>query len=177
MNDMRFIFILFLIALSACGYSKAISNKKNYLDLNSINFEGKSYILGNEYSGFNFSSKGIEKNEIGNCTTFSDIDNGISYTFNKQKLVEILIKNENKSIYTSKKIRNGMNVKEIYKSYEGYEIKKMKSEGVGDSQDDFTYTVTDNLQKNNILIFDVVHGEIQGMHAGKRGFDLSDCEE
>ncbi|USE83144.1 hypothetical protein [Acinetobacter tibetensis] len=146
------------------------------MDFNSINFEGKSYILGNEYSDLNFSSKGVEKNEIGSCTAFLDFDNGISYTFNKQKLVEILIKNENKSIYTSKKIRNGMNTKDIYKSYEGYKIKKMKSEGAGDSQDDYTYIVTDNFQKNNILFFDVVHGEIQGMHAGKRGFDLSDCE-
>ncbi|MCJ8161489.1 hypothetical protein [Acinetobacter zhairhuonensis] len=174
---MKFILVLLLINLSACSYSKAIFNKNNYLDFNSISFEGKSYLLGNKYLDVNFSLKGIAKDEIGSCTTFSDIDNGVSYTFNKQKLVEILIKNENKSIYTSKKIRNGMNVKEIYKSYEGYEIKKMKSEGAGDSQDDFTYTVTDNLQKNNILIFDVVHGEIQGMHAGKRGFDLSDCEE
>ena len=174
---MKFILILFLINLSACSYSKVVFDKNNYLDFNSINFEGKSYLLGNKYLDVNFSLKGIAKDEIGSCTTFSDIDNGISYTFNKKKLVEVLIKNENKSIYTSKKIRNGMNVKEIYKSYEGYEIKKMKSEGVGDSQDDFTYTVTDNLQKNNILIFDVVHGEIQGMHAGKRGFDLSDCEE
>ena len=69
-----------------------------------------------------------------------------------------------------------MNKEEIYKSYQGYEIKKMKSEGAGDSQDDYTYTVTDNFQKNNILSFDVVHGEIQGMHARKKGFDLSDCE-
>lgn len=67
-----------------------------------------------------------------------------------------------------KKIRNGMNKEEIYKSYQGYEIKKMKSEGAGDSQDDYTYTVTDNFQKNNILFFDVVYGEIQGMHAGKK---------
>lgn len=28
MNDMGFIFILFSIALSACGYSKVISDKK-----------------------------------------------------------------------------------------------------------------------------------------------------
>jgi hypothetical protein len=146
------------------------------LDFNSINFEGKSYILGNEYSDLNFSSKGIEKIGIGSCTAFLDFDNGISYNFNKQELVEILIKNENKSIYTSKKIRNGMNMEEIYESYEGYKIKKMKSQGAGDSQDDYTYTVTDNFQKNNILFFDVVHGEIQGMHAGKRGFDSSDCE-
>lgn len=173
---MRFIFILFSIALSACGYSKAISDKKNYLDFNSINFEGNSYILGNEYSELNFSSKGIEKSEMGSCTFFLDFDNGISYTFNRHKLIEILIKNENKSIYASKKIRNGINKEEIYKSYQGYEIKKMKSEGAGDSQDDYTYTVTDNFQKNNILSFDVVHGEIQGMHARKKGFDLSDCE-
>jgi len=84
------------------------------LDFNSINFEGKSYILGNQYSDLNFSSKGIEKSEMGSCTAFLDFDNGISYAFNKQKLVEILIKNENKSIHTSKKIRNGMNKEEIY---------------------------------------------------------------
>lgn len=39
---------------------------------------------------------------MGSCTAFLDFDNGISYTFNRQKLVEILIKNENKSIYASK---------------------------------------------------------------------------
>jgi hypothetical protein len=176
MNNMRFILVLFLITLSACGYSEAIFDKRNYLDFNSINFEGKSYILGNKYSDVNFSSKNIVKDKIGSCTTFSDLDNGISYILKGQDLVEIFIENENKSIHTLQKIRNGMSVEEIYKSYVGYKIKKIKSEGAGDYQDDYAYTVTDNLQKNNILFFDVVHGEIQGMHAGKKGFDLSDCE-
>lgn len=156
--------------------------KQNYLDFNSINLKDKSYIVGNKYSDVDFSSKGIAKDQIGNCTTFSDFNNNILYTFNNKKLVEVLVGSENKIIYTSKNIRNGMGVENIYKNYKDYKdykdykIKKIKSEGAGDSQDDYTYIVTDNLQKNNILIFDVVHGEIQGIHLGKKGFDLSDCE-
>ncbi|MDA3559072.1 hypothetical protein MKL42_16435 [Acinetobacter sp. AOR15_HL] len=150
--------------------------KQNYLDFNSVNLKDKSYIIGNKYSDINFSSKGIAKDQIGNCTTFSDFNNNISYTLNNQKLVEVLVGSENKSIYTSKNIRNGMVVENIYKNYKDYKIKKIKSEGAGDSQDDYTFIVTDNLQKNNSLIFDVVHGEIQGIHLGKKGFDLSDCE-
>lgn len=173
---MRFIFAFFIIFLSACSHSNTIADKKSYLDFNSVNLKDKSYIIGNKYSDFNFSSKGIAKDQIGSCTTFSDFNNSISYTLNNQKLVEVLIGNENKSIYTSKNIRNGMGVENIYKNYKGYNIKKMKSDGAGDSQDDYTYIVTDNLQKNNSLIFDVVHGKIQGIHLGKKGFDLSDCE-
>ncbi|SEO60504.1 hypothetical protein SAMN04487817_107163 [Acinetobacter sp. yr461] len=150
--------------------------RENYLDFNSINLKDRSYIIGNKYSDVNFSLKDIAKDQIGNCTTFSDFNNSISYTLNNQKLVEVLVGSENKSIYTSKNIRNGMGVENIYKNYKVYNIKKMKSDGAGDSQDDYTYIVTDNLQKNNSLIFDVVHGKIQGIHLGKKGFDLSDCE-
>ena len=70
-----------------------------------------------------------------------------------------------------------MSIKNIAQNYKGFKIEKVNSKGAGDSQQGFTYNVFDKDQKNNILIFDVVHGEIQGMHAGKRGFDLSDCEE
>lgn len=173
---MRIIFSIIFGCMSMYSHCAESLVKQNYLDFNSINLKDKSYIVGNKYSDVDFSSKGIAKDQIGNCTTFSDFNNNISYTLNNQKLVEVLVGSENKSIYTSKNIRNGMVVENIYKNYKDYKIKKIKSEGAGDSQDDYTFIVTDNLQKNNSLIFDVVHGEIQGVHLGKKGFDLSDCE-
>lgn len=173
---MRIIFSIIFACMSMYSHCAESLFRENYLDFNSVNLKDKSYIIGNKYSDFDFSSKGIAKDKIGNCTTFSDFNNSISYTLNNQKLVEVLVGNENKSIYTSKNIRNGMGVENIYKNYNGYNIKKMKSDGAGDSQDDYTYIVADNLQKNNSLIFDVVHGKIQGIHLGKKGFDLSDCE-
>lgn len=173
---MKLTFIFIFGCISMHSYCAVNLDRKNYLDFNSINLKDKSYIIDNKYSDINFSSKGIAKDQMGSCTTFSDFNNSISYTLNNQKLVEVLIGSENKSIYTSKNIRNGMGVENIYKNYKGYNIKKMKSDGAGDSQDDYTYIVTDNLQKNNSLIFDIVHGKIQGIHLGKKGFDLSDCE-
>ena len=75
---------------------------KSYLDFNSVNLKDKSYIIGNKYSDVNFSSKGIAKDQIGSCTTFSDFNNSISYTLNNQKLVEVLIEMKIK-VYTRQK--------------------------------------------------------------------------
>lgn len=84
------------------------------------------------------------------------------------KLVSILIKYENKSIYTTKNVGNGMSIKNIAQNYKGFKIEKVNSKGAGDSQQGFTYNVFDKDQKNNILIFDVVNDEIQGIYLEKK---------
>ncbi|CAB1220106.1 hypothetical protein [Acinetobacter bouvetii] len=53
----------------------------------------------------------------------------------------------------------------------------MISEGASDSPQDLTYTAIDKNQKNNVLLFDVIHGEIQAIHLERKGFDMSDCDE
>lgn len=115
---------------------------------------------------------------IWGCTTIFNPDSTISYTFHSKKLVKILIKYENKSVHTSKGVSNGMTVENINRNYKaGYKVIKIKSEGAGDSQQDFNYQVFDSGQKNNILVFDVVNREIQGIHLQEKDFSMLDCEE
>lgn len=35
----------------------------------------------------------------------------------------------------------------------------------------------DKTQKNNVLLFGVMHGEIQAIHLERKGFNISDCDE
>ena len=63
---------------------------------------------------------------------------------------------------------NGMSIKNIAQNYKGFKIEKVNSKGAGDSQQGFTYNVFDKDQKNNILIFDVVNDEIQGIYLEKK---------
>lgn len=48
---------------------------------------------------------------------------------------------------------------------------------VSDSPQDLTYTAIDKNQKNNVLLFDVVNGEIQVIHLEQKGFNISDWDE
>ena len=96
-------------------------------------------------------------------------DDAISYVLYDNNLVSILIKYENKSIYIyDKNMGNGMSIKNIAQNYKGFKIEKVNTKGVGDSQQDFTYNVFDRDQENNILIFDVVNDEIQGIYLEKK---------
>lgn len=49
----------------------------------------------------------------------------------------------------------------------------MVSEGASDS----AYTAIDKNQKNNVLLFDVIHGEIQVINLERKAFNISDCDE
>ena len=63
---------------------------------------------------------------------------------------------------------NGMSIKNIAQNYKGFKIEKVNTKGAGDYQQDFTYNVFDRDQENNILIFDVVNDEIQGIYLEKK---------
>lgn len=170
--------LLLCLILVACSYVDEIEGKKNVVDFNSLYYSGKVYSIGDKYSEINFSSKDNLMNDMGSCTTIFNPDSAISYTFHSKKLVKILIKYGNKSVHTSKGISNGMTVENINSNYKaGYKVIKIKSEGAGDSQQDFNYQVFDSGQKNNILVFDVVNREIQGIHLQEKDFSMSDCEE
>ncbi|NNP77009.1 hypothetical protein A7P54_11340 [Acinetobacter sp. Ac_3412] len=176
---MNKIFLLSLcLILVACSYVGEIKSKKNVIDFDSLYYNGKVYSIGDKYSEINFSSKDNLMNYMGSCTTIFNPDLAISYTFHSKKLVEILIKYGNKSVHTSKGISNGMTAENINNNYKaGYKVIKIKSEGAGDYQQDFNYQVFDSGQKNNILFFDVVNREIQGIHLQEKDFSISDCEE
>ncbi|OEY96857.1 hypothetical protein BJD20_01610 [Acinetobacter proteolyticus] len=162
----------------ACNHANEIESKKNVIDFNSLYYNGKIYSIGDKYSEINFSSKDNLMNDMGSCTTIFNPDSAISYTFHSKELVEILIKYENISVHTSKGVSNGMTAENINNNYKaGYKVIKIKSEGAGDSQQDFNYQVFDGGQKNNILVFDVVNSEIQGIHLQTKYFSMSDCEE
>lgn len=174
----RFFLLSLCLMLGACNHANEIESKKNVIDFNSLYYNGKVYSIGDKYSRINFSSKDNLMSEMGSCTTIFNPDSAISYTFYSKKLVEILIKYENKSVYASKGISNGMTVEDINNNYKaGYKTIKIKSEGAGDSQQDFNYQVFDDDQKNNILVFDVVNNEIQGIHLQEKDFSMSDCED
>lgn len=176
---MRFIYIILFIFLSACSYLQNEDSKhaKEYLDFNSLNFQGKSYSIDSEYSDSDFSSKGVLKSNLGSCTNIFNPENAVSYIIQNKKLVGIVVKYENKNVYTSKNISNGMAAENISKNYKGFKIEKNISEGTGDSQEDYVYKIFDNDQQDNILIFDVINDEIQGIHLKKREFEISDCED
>lgn len=174
---MRFVCIVLLVFLSSCSHVNNSQDVKNFLNFNSLNFQGKAYSIGSAYSETDFSSNKFLKNTLGSCLTFFNPDDAISYVFHDEKLVSILVKYDNKSIYTTKNISNGMKVDNIVNNYKDFEMEKVNSEGSGDSQQDFMYTIFDKDQKNNILIFDVINGEIQGIHLERKGFNMSDCDE
>lgn len=46
-----------------------------------------------------------------------------------------------------------------------------------DSAQYLTYTAIDKNQKNNVLLFDVINGEIQVIHLERKGFNVSDWDE
>ncbi|CAM4187167.1 hypothetical protein F901_00952 [Acinetobacter dispersus] len=176
---MNKIFLLSLcLMLGACNHANEIEINKNFIDFNSLHYNGNVYSIGDKYSEINSSSKDNLMSDMGSCTIIFNPDAAISYTFHSKKLVGILIKYENKSVHTSNGISNGMTAENINNNYKaGYKIIKIKSEGAGDSQQDFNYRVFDSGQKNNILVFDVVNREIQGIHLQKKDFSISDCEE
>lgn len=174
----RFLLLSLCSILMACNHANEIESKKNVIDFNSLYYNGKIYSIGDKYSEINFSSKDNLMNDVGSCTTIFNPDSAISYTFHSKELVEILIKYENISVHTSKGVSNGMTAENINNNYKaGYKVIKIKSEGAGDSQQDFNYQVFDGGQKNNILVFDVVNSEIQGIHLQTKDFSMSDCEE
>lgn len=178
MINLKFFYTVILVLLSACNHANEIESRKNVIDFNSLYHNEKVYSIGDKYSEINFSSKDNLMNDMGSCTTIFNPDLAISYTFHSKKLVEILIKYENKSVHTSKGISNGMTAENINNNYKaGYKVIKIKSEGAGDSQQDFNYQIFDSGQKNNILVFDVVNREIQGIHLQEKDFSISDCEE
>lgn len=178
MINLKLFYTVILVLLSACNHANEIGSKKNVIDFNSLYYNGKVYSIGDKYSEINFSSKDNLMSEMGSCTTIFNPDLAISYTFHSKKLVEMLIKYENKSVYTSKGISNGMTAENINNNYKpGYKVIKIKSEGAGDSQQDFNYQVFDSEQKNNILAFDIVNSEIQGIHLQEKDFSISDCED
>ncbi|GAA5630670.1 hypothetical protein Acal02_01278 [Acinetobacter calcoaceticus] len=178
MINLKLFYTVILVLLSACNHANEIESKKNVIDFNSLYYNGKVYSIGDKYSEINFSSKDNLMSEMGSCTTIFNPDLAISYTFHSKKLVEMLIKYENKSVYTSKGISNGMTAENINNNYKaGYKVIKIKSEGAGDSQQDFNYQVFDSEQKNNILAFDIVNSEIQGIHLQEKDFSISDCED
>lgn len=53
----------------------------------------------------------------------------------------------------------------------------MVSEGASDSSQDLAYTSIDKNQKNNVLLFDVINGEIQVINLERKVFNISDCDE
>jgi hypothetical protein len=178
MIDLNFFYTVILVLLSACNHANEIESKKNIIDFNSLYYNGEVYFIGDKYSEINFSSKNNLMNDMGSCTTIFNPNSAISYTFHSKGLVEILIKYENKSVHTSKSISNGMTAENMNNNYKaGYKVIKIKSEGAGDYQQDFSYQIFDGDQKNNILVFDVVNSEIQGIHLREKKFSMSDCEE
>jgi len=48
---------------------------------------------------------------------------------------------------------------------------------ISDSAQYLTYTAIDKNQKNNVLLFDVINGEIQVIHLERKGFNISDWDE
>ncbi|MNZ10479.1 hypothetical protein D3C78_273260 [compost metagenome] len=48
---------------------------------------------------------------------------------------------------------------------------------ISDSAQYLTYTSIDKNQKNNVLLFDVINGEIQVIHLERKGFNISDWDE
>ena len=53
----------------------------------------------------------------------------------------------------------------------------MVSEGASDSSQDLAYTSIDKKKKNNVLLFDVINGEIQVINLKRKAFNISDCDE
>ena len=53
----------------------------------------------------------------------------------------------------------------------------MVSEGASDSSQDLVYTSIDKNQKNNVLLFDVINGEIQVINLERKAFNIYDCDE
>ena len=95
--------------------------------------------------------KYFEFSSINTCNNYINSKQAIDLLYKDGKLVSIFIGYDNKSIATSHGIKNGMYKKDIYKNYKDFKIIKKHSEGAGDSQDDFTYTIhnKDNKSKNN----------------------------
>ena len=71
-----------------------------------------------------------------------------------------------------------MTGKDVNKKYKDFKIIKEHSEGAGDSQDDFTYTIHDKEDRfKNEIVFDVVNGEVIGIHVSQKGLDGYICDK
>ncbi|NIE96391.1 hypothetical protein F3J02_07840 [Acinetobacter sp. Tr-809] len=62
-------------------------------------------------------------------------DSAITYTFHSKKLVEILIKYENKSVHSSKGVSNGMIVENINNNFIGIPVIHSDSEDKSEQTD------------------------------------------
>lgn len=169
------IVILIILNLSACNYTST-EKASNRINFSGLYFNGKQFLIGD--SEKSIEQKNFQVSQTENCRNYIISDQGLDLLYKDNQLISILINYHNKDVATSHGIKNGMTGKDIYKQYEDFKIIKEPSEGAGDSQDDFIYTIHDKENKlKNEIVFDVVNGEIMGIHVSQKGLDGYICDQ
>lgn len=172
---MKFTVLIFLLSLISCSSVKSVKNS-DQINFNGLNFNGKKFLIGD--SEKSIEQKYFQVSQTDKCNNYIDSENSINLLYKDKKLVSLFVGYDNKSVTTSHGIKNGMTDKDVNKKYKDFKILKEHSEGAGDSQDDFTYTIRDKEDKlKNEIVFDVVNGEVMGIHVSQKGLDGYICDQ
>ena len=102
-------------------------------------------------------------------------DDFIDLTYYKGLLVHISIL-YSKKIKTSQGIQNGDSLEKLLHTYNGYIIKKVRSEG-SDSHDDWVYTISKSKGDKKIFQFSLVEKKIHGFYVTTDDFTGWECNE
>ena len=170
---MKLILLIIILAFSGCS-DNFIRFSGNIINFDGLIFKNENYLIGeNEKIRDSFVVDTMDK-----CVSHRLNKDSISLLYKDKKLVSLFIGYDNKSVTTSHGIKNGMTGKDINKNYKDFKIIKEHSEGAGDSQDDFTYTIHDKEDRfKNEIVFDVVNGEVIGIHVSQKGLDGYICDQ
>lgn len=172
---MKIFLSMFFLFLSACN-DIGIEKTQNQVNFSGLYFNGKKFLIGD--SEKSIEQKDFQLSQTEKCRNYIMTDDGIDLLYKDNQLISILINYYNKNVVTSRGVKNGMKEYDIHKQYKGFEIIKEPSEGAGDSQNDFTYTIYDKDNKlKNEIVFDVVNSEIMGIHVSQKGLDGYICDQ
>lgn len=107
-----------------------------------------------------------------NCKVYASKGlNQVFWTLNT-KLLMIQIMNDDDYTETSEGLKNGLPKKNIYDLYSKYPIKKEKSEGAGDTQNNFVYIIK---MDSHDLSVNVVNDIIKSYDYSISEFDTNIC--
>lgn len=166
---------LLIISLSvgACSFY-GLNHTSGFINFDGLIFKNENYSIGeNEKIRDSFVVDSMDK-----CVSHRLNKDSISLLYKDKKLVSLFVGYDNKSVTTSHGIKNGMTGKDVNKKYKDFKIIKEHSEGAGDSQDDFTYAIHDKEDRfKNEIVFDVVNGEVMGIHVSQKGLDGYICDQ
>ncbi|AXQ22310.1 hypothetical protein BEN71_09585 [Acinetobacter wuhouensis] len=134
MNLSRILNLIFITCFVS-GCNKIYYNEFNKNISQVVN--NKSYILNqvNDLSDY------TRIDDVNNCKIYAS--NGLDQVFwtLNNNLLMIQIMNEDNYTKTSEGLKNGLSVKVINDLYSKFSIIKVKSEGAGDSQNNFVYNI------------------------------------